>query len=403
MFLSIYFVQGKKNRKYTKSAWLKWMMANRTFSDVVLTEEQYDLFSETVRSMVMEENGEHILSSLQYTKPGKGKGLDSLRPDEKLLNIMFVEECNRVWEDCNDELNVRVYEHIARGKMTVDLGSTAKTDSTMVYECLFALSMPRLRAWQEDDEDEAADEARREKNSKEHQGKSEFESWVKYKDRSAIYFIFTFLSSFCRIVTVPHSVIRCSMKMVLPDSSEVVPMKPIPRMSFAGNNLTDIRPKEAGAPQTTTDLMINSGMKQVHANYGKGKPDPFVDLKESRRRLMEMGFVHKDNFDETDDPDNPFDKTRYSEHKTQNITLIDRKERQRLQDLSKGKAYDAWASLKEAREQALIYLDAIPKPVSTGDSSTESTRRVFMGMGLPCIPCCSANEESSRRSQPSGR
>lgn len=161
--------------------------------------------------------------------------------------------------------------------------------------------------------------------------------------------------------------------MVLPDPSQVVPVKAIPRMSFAGDNLTDIRPKEAGAPQTTTDLMINSGMKQVHANYGKGKPDPFVDLKESRRRLMEMGFVHKDNFDETDDPDNPFDKTRYSEHKTQNITLLDRKERQRLQELSKGKAYDAWAAEKEAREQALIYLTAIPKPVNTGDSNVQGS------------------------------
>lgn len=178
-------MQGKKNRKYTKSAWLKWMMANRTFSDVVLTEEQYERFSETVRSMVMEEDGEHILSSLQCTKPGKGKSLDSLRPDEKLLNKMFVEECNRLWEDCTDELNERVYERIARGKMTVDLGSTAKSDSALAYECLFALSMPRLRAWQEDDEDTEADEARREKNSKEHQGKSEFESWVKYKDRLA--------------------------------------------------------------------------------------------------------------------------------------------------------------------------------------------------------------------------
>lgn len=152
------------------------------------------------------------------------------------------------------------------------------------------------------------------------------------------------------------------MKMALPDPSEVIPVKPIPRMSFAGDNLVDIRAKEQGAPRTTADLMINSGMKTVHANYGKGKPDPFVDLKESRRRLMEMGFVDKRNFDETDDPDAPYDKTRYEVIRAQNITTIDKKERQRLQELSKGKAYDAWATLKEAREQALIYLRAIPKP-----------------------------------------
>ena len=172
-----------------------------------------------------------------------------------------------------------------------------------------------------------------------------------------------------------------SMKIMLPNKDEVLPIKPIPRMSFAGENLTDIRAKEKGAPRTTTDLMISSGLKQVHANYGKGKPDPYEDLKNSRRRLKEMGFVNRENFDDNDDPDDPFDKTRFKDEYDKNITMLDRKERKRLQDLTKGKAYEAWASLKEAREQALIYLNAVSKPTNDGgveNSTDEPKKKVNM-------------------------
>lgn len=175
--------ERKKNQKLARSAWLKWMMANKTFSDVILTEEQYQQFSEAVRNMVTEDEEAKILNSLQYVKPGKGKGIDSLRPDEKLLNSMFLDECKKVWRNATDELNERVYEYIAREKLTLDAGAEPKSTSAMTYNCLFALSMPRLRAWQEDDEDKRVAEARRDKNAKEASGKSEFDSWVQYKDR----------------------------------------------------------------------------------------------------------------------------------------------------------------------------------------------------------------------------
>lgn len=178
---SVHFHQrkGKKNRKFVRSVWLKWMAINKTFSDIVLTDDQYSQFSETVRNMVNEEGGQRVLSSLQYVKPGKGKSLDSLRPDEKLLNSMFADECRKLWEAAADETNERVYEFIARGRMEPEPKSVSK----LAYSCLFALSMPRLRAWREDDEDAEAMEAHRERNLKNASGNSEFESWVKYKDR----------------------------------------------------------------------------------------------------------------------------------------------------------------------------------------------------------------------------
>ena len=161
-------------------------MENRTFSDVPLSDAQYDAFSDNIKQMVMVEKDVRILTSIQYTKPGAGKGLDSLSRDEKLLNGIFVDECHATWNTATDELNERVYEFIAREKMKIDFTTKPKSDSSLAYDCLFALSMPRLRAWQEDDDDEATKVAKKEKSSSEHKNNSEFESWVKYKDRYVV-------------------------------------------------------------------------------------------------------------------------------------------------------------------------------------------------------------------------
>ena len=146
----------------------------------------------------------------------------------------------------------------------------------------------------------------------------------------------------------------------LPQLADIVYEKPPTRLNFAPQTLTEIRPKGVQAPQNVADLMIYSGLKQVHGLNQH-------DMKNSRRRLLEMGFIDERNFDNIDENDINFEES-YSKKKSlpaemkENITMLDQEERNRLLELNKGKAFESWAAQKEAREQALIYLASAALP-----------------------------------------
>jgi hypothetical protein len=146
----------------------------------------------------------------------------------------------------------------------------------------------------------------------------------------------------------------------LPQPADIVYEKPPTRLNFAPQTLTEIRPKGLQAPQNVTDMMIYSGLKQVHGLNQN-------DMNNSRRRLLEMGFIDERNFDNVDESDLNFEAS-YSKKKSlpaemkENITMLDQQERIRLTELNKGKAFEAWAAQKEAREQALIYLASASLP-----------------------------------------
>ncbi len=146
---------------------------------------------------------------------------------------------------------------------------------------------------------------------------------------------------------------RCFTRRLITLPPNVPSEGSAPRFSFAPDTLIDIRPKAADAPRTTADLMLHSGARHVHA-ISSG---PFGDLEASRHRLLEMGYVDKRNFDEAVDPG------AYDREKEENITLLDTLERRRIANLTKGKAYNNWSSMKEAREQALLFLKNIDLPV----------------------------------------
>ncbi len=147
-----------------------------------------------------------------------------------------------------------------------------------------------------------------------------------------------------------------SLLMVLPPEKDIVPERSPPRLNFAADTLTEVRPKDVGAPRTVADMMLHSGMKVVHA-IARGTWGGEADLEKSRRRLLEMGFVDKANFG-----NEPDDQQLFRDERRANLTTLDRTERERLQELSSGRAYDQWASQKESREQALIYLAVAKLP-----------------------------------------
>ena len=144
--------------------------------------------------------------------------------------------------------------------------------------------------------------------------------------------------------------------MVLPPEKDIVPEKAPTRLNFAPDTLTEVRPKEVGAPRTVADMMLHSGMKVVHA-IARGRWGAEADLERSRKRLLEMGFVDRANFgDEADD------QQLYRDERRSNLVTLDRTERKRLQELQSGRAYDQWAAQKESREQALLYLAVAKLP-----------------------------------------
>lgn len=54
-----------------------------------------------------------------------------------------------------------------------------------------------------------------------------------------------------------------------------------------------IRKTKPKIPNTSMDLMKNSGLKYVHAIRSEGKNS---ELQRCRQKLLEKGFVHKVNF-----------------------------------------------------------------------------------------------------------
>ena len=72
-------------------------------------------------------------------------------------------------------------------------------------------------------------------------------------------------------------------------------------------------------------------------------------------QLLKLGFVHKSNFDESDQAD--FDRER-----RENATLKERQELERKQKEDSAKSFEEWFLLKDMREQCLKCLSVIPKP-----------------------------------------
>jgi hypothetical protein len=102
------------------------------------------------------------------------------------------------------------------------------------------------------------------------------------------------------------------------------------------------------------------------------------DLIKSRNRLLDMGFVHVDNFHDINSLDSNPEKEKeqallkFFEEVRSNITIQDKKERRRIAQLKKGRAYARWADMKQNREQALQYLSMAKLPTAEVASSDSS-------------------------------
>ncbi len=91
-----------------KQVWLKWAMLHHSFSNIILSSQEYERFSEAAQEYMEKERDEHTgswvysLQSLKYAYPAKPKPNEKpkpLSPDEKLQNDLFLTCAKKKWKE----------------------------------------------------------------------------------------------------------------------------------------------------------------------------------------------------------------------------------------------------------------------------------------------------------------
>jgi hypothetical protein len=300
---------GKKSSQKTmRSVWFKWTMEHHTFSNVQLTDQDMATFSAAVKEFMEKEEDErnpgkhnYSLPSLKFSYPAEpqpGKVHKPLSKDEKHQNVVFLRHAKRVWKDAKSELEERLVESIARAEVA-RLGGTDGGDSEskggeskgsapnrgagssaigamsdekrgrLEYNALYDMSLRQLRDWVEMDEDKQAELERGRKLERQQEAKKSHEQFVKQKD---------------------------SLRIRIPDGM-VAP--PAPAMTY-GTVVAAVKPKAHATSLTTVEQMARSGLKYVHAT-GKGRQGFEGDLEKSRKKLIAMGLLNRENFDADED------------------------------------------------------------------------------------------------------
>jgi hypothetical protein len=180
--------------KSMKAIWIKWAMDHYTFRSINISLEESQIFSRAARELLERDDDNFVILSLKYTypsdpKPGQiGKQLSN---DEKIFNKMFLAECLNIWRKAEEDVKVRVMEAISRAdrrRLKGTSGGSTTQPLEVVREnaetnCLYGLSLRRLKNWVEADEDEAARKASELKKTTAAERNVDHERFVKKKDR----------------------------------------------------------------------------------------------------------------------------------------------------------------------------------------------------------------------------
>lgn len=284
--------QTKPKKKTMKSVWQKWTMENHSFSMVQLSDEEVKPFTGAVKeNLQTDENGVQIYASLKYNFPGVPKPGEKAKPvtnDQRLLNLIFMKECGKVWRAAKEEMRQRVLEAVGvaqqRGMKGHRSGSDYQDQESIVASaerrCLTKLSIMRLKQWVEDDEDERVKKLKEDEMEKNEEKKISHNNFVRHKDRC----IFNLMEHAMLpphllskhrgiiITIVANSILTplFSLRIRLPpqdfDAAVIAggkarPKSAGPKMSFGGSNATNpVRKKDNVVSQTTVELMAGSGM-----------------------------------------------------------------------------------------------------------------------------------------------
>lgn len=98
--------------------------------------------------------------------------------------------------------------------------------------------------------------------------------------------------------------------------------------------------------------MADSGLKYIHAS-GRGKQGTDGDLEKTRKQLLELGHVYRENFD-------PEDRHEYRTTLRNNPALHERILNDKKSKEDSSKAYEEWLIYKDMKDQAVKCLSLLP-------------------------------------------
>eukprot|EP01038_Epipyxis_sp_PR26KG_P011939 gene11939-15981_t len=327
----------KSTKKTMKSIWTKWTIDHHhTFENITLSTEEYDSFSGAVKEYLFEDRQEKCfkLLSLQYHTPAvpkkPGEKTKPLSNDQKLQNAIYLRECRRCWKRAKEELEDRIGNYLSPNSQeeeskskSYDANNNNNKGKKSIMVLLNDLSLKRLKGWIEEDEDKKLKEEESELQAKMKVAKTQHEGWVKTKD---------------------------SLRIRMP--TDWVP-ETNKTMGY-GKEVSGVRPLVATGATSSVELMAGSGLKFIHA----ARKD---DLERSRKQLLKIGFVAKENFDADEQHE-------FRREKEENKALNDKIMLEKKLKEDSAKAYDEWIIQKELREQALKCFNLIPKPTQDNNN-----------------------------------
>jgi hypothetical protein len=274
--------------------------------------------------------------------------------------MVFTRECRKLWREAHTDLRQRVIDGVeklerkkngeressgkenseSRGKESASASATSssgnggKSNNTARFELLVLneLSLRRLKEWVEEDEDSKLEEVKRKLLEKSNEAKKIHSQFVRKKD---------------------------GLRIRLPDPSEM-PAMTIPRMDYTKKAEGTVRPKSDVLAKSTVDMLGQSGLKYAYAqskgrwvNMGDSRVYIEGDLDRSRRKLLDLGIVYKENFDAEED--SKFHLDSYNGEKRENVALRERREREEKGKEDSSKAFNEWIQLKSFRDQVFLY------------------------------------------------
>jgi hypothetical protein len=180
--------------KPLRSYWMKWAMETHNFNMVELTEEEVNSLSAAVKEYLdTSEPGKTILPSLKYFFPAvpkkPGDKVKPLTNDQRVQNLLYLKNMQRLWKEAKEELRSRVDEYVARKSQQMSKAAAESSNVSLTgrdrYEmqALNEMSLRQLNLWVEEDEDKANKLANDDEEERLRTAKISHEQWVRSKDR----------------------------------------------------------------------------------------------------------------------------------------------------------------------------------------------------------------------------
>lgn len=360
---------ARSSPKSMYEVWRKWTIDMHTFTDVRLTSEEEDTLSQALKENAYEDKGHVVLPTLRYVKPSKPHNRSvlpkPLSADQLAQNKIFLGRCRSEWRNACREMRVRLGKYLS--SVGGGVGPSERARATICG--LRILGVVQLAKWVEEDVDTAARKKKEDDLEREDQAKMTHAAFVKKKNTTVV----RMRETDAEKQAPPPPRFDLSMNKSGPKS-----------LTIAGSSKKaggPVRPRYTRAATTTIDLLRGSGMRVVHA-LDRGSRGLEGDLERCRRKLLEDGYVHPQNFDDPskiEPAKDEFDVSRIGDVARRYVRPRVNERRQRCATAKH--EYQKWSAAKKGREEALKCLSLLEPPFLVArrdsmDAALEYWRRV---------------------------